>query len=130
MIGGLTGRLRSSPLNAELLDIGEELPPGSSVLIAAVEHTWVEQLRLELQAAEARLIMDELRADIAEQLEAGGNVTFTLAEDDSATMGARMATAKDGTAVFSGFLSTEDGIAVAAAELTDEELPAGSLGSG
>lgn len=130
VLGGLSGRLRSAPFKTELLGIGEELPPGSSVLIAAVEHTWVEQLRQELQAAEARLVMEELRADIVEQLEAGGNVAFTLAEDGMATMGARVASSPDGATAVSGFLSTEDGVAVAAAELTEERLSAGSVEQG
>lgn len=126
-IGALRGRLRSAPLKTELLGIGDDLPPGSSVLVAVVEHTWVERLRTELQAAAARVIIDEIRADIAEQLDAGGNVTFTLAGDASAVVGARLASTSDGVEEFAGFLRTQEGIAVTAAELTDEEV-SGSRG--
>lgn len=122
VIGGLRGRLRSAPMKAELFGIGDDLPPGSSVLVAVVEHTWVERLRAELQAAEARLVIDELRADIAEQLEGGGNVAFTLIDDGSVAVGARHE-AGNGTERFEGFLRTDEGIIVASAEVTDEQLP-------
>lgn len=122
-IGGLRGRLRSAPLTAEMRSIGRELPPDSSVLVAAVEHHWVERLHSELQAAGARLLLDEIRADIVEQLESAGTVTFSFAVDGETTAGTRRSDAGDGTGRVDGFLASEDGLVLAAAQLTDERLP-------
>lgn len=122
-IGGLRGRLRSAPLKSEMRAIGEELPPDSSVLVAAVEHHWVERLHSELQAAGARLLLDEIRADVVEQLESGGTVVFSFTGDAHTTAGQRLSDAGDGTGRFDGFLASDDGLVLAGAELTDEPLP-------
>lgn len=122
-IGGLRGRLRGAPLKSEMRAIGQELPPDSSVLVAAVEHHWVERLHSELQAAGARLLLDEIRADIVDQLESGGTVTFSFTGDGESAAAGRLSDAGDGTGRFDGFLASEDGLVLAAAELTDEPLP-------
>lgn len=122
-LGGLRGRLRGAPLRSEMRAIGEQLPPDASVLVAAVEHRWVERLRSELQAAGARVLLDELRADIVEQLESGGTVAFSFTGDGQDTAGARLSAAGDGTGRFEGFLASEDGLVLTAAELSDESLP-------
>ena len=129
-IGALRGRLRGAPLKSEMQAIGEELPPDSSVLVAAVEHHWVERLHGELQAAGARLLLDELRADMVEQLETGGAVTFSVAGDGEVAAGGRLAAAADGSSRFDGFLASEEGVVLGAAELTGEPLPQGLPGTG
>ena len=125
-IGGLVGRLRSAPLKAELTDLAGSMPPGSSALIALVEHTWVEELERALAEASMAMIRDEIRADILEQLEAGSNVTYTIGGNEDLVGGARVARSASGDASFSGFLSTGDGALIEEAELTEEPLPSGN----
>ena len=54
-----------------LKDLQQSLKPGSSAIIALVEHEWVEKVIQELEEHEGRLFRQALKADIAAQL-AGG----------------------------------------------------------
>ena len=53
-----------------LKEIQEELPPGSSAIVALVEHEWVTRVEEEFSRQEGRLFRQALKADIAAQLEA------------------------------------------------------------
>ena len=55
-----------------LKDLQQSLKPGSSAIIALVEHEWVEKVIQELEEHEGRLFRQALKADIAAQL-AGGD---------------------------------------------------------
>ena len=55
-----------------LKEIQESLQPGTSALIALVEHEWVDRLMVELAKFEGRLFRQALKQDIAAQLEAAG----------------------------------------------------------
>jgi uncharacterized membrane protein len=127
VIGGLLGRVRNAPFKASVEDLAGSLTPGSSLLVALVEHRWVEMVEELARELGAQVLREELKADIADQLEAGGNVAFTVAADDEGTVaGGRVATGAEGRVEVAGFLAGEDGILLADAELTDEELPAPS----
>ena len=52
-----------------LREIQEELPPGSSAIIALVEHEWVARVEEELDKFDGRLLREALKADIAAQLD-------------------------------------------------------------
>lgn len=118
-IGALAGRLRNAPMKAQLEDLAESLTPGSSAIIAVVEHTWVERVSDVLAQEAARVVRDEIHADIADQLAAGGNVLYTASSDGAA---ARIVSAGDGGTDI-GYLATNDGILVMDAQLTDDALP-------
>ena len=48
-MGGLVAKLRDSGFSdARLEAIGEGMPPGSSAIVAVVEHKWVEQVEKAL----------------------------------------------------------------------------------
>jgi uncharacterized membrane protein len=51
-----------------LEEIQGSLKPGTSAIIALVEHEWVEQVAQELKEHEGRLFRQALKADIASQL--------------------------------------------------------------
>lgn len=53
-----------------LREIQESLKPGSSAIIALVEHEWVERVIQELEEFEGQLFRQSLKADIAAQLAA------------------------------------------------------------
>jgi len=124
LVGGLTAKLRDTGFsNKRLETIGEGLKPGSSAIIAVVEHTWVEKV----EAAMADIAMDvtttEIQADIAGQLEAGHDVAYSvIASQEGYSMG-RIAGGEDtveggtlvidDTGVFGGrFVATEEGFVV------------------
>lgn len=60
-----------------LREIQESLKPGSSALIALVEHEWVERVIAELNEYEGTLFRKALKADIAAQLAASEDETTT-----------------------------------------------------
>jgi uncharacterized membrane protein len=116
-IGALAGKVSGSALKAEMKDIGEALTPNSSAIVAIIEHTWVAQMEAMLAAEGARVVMDSLKADIAEQLNAGGNVLYTAASGPNAAGVARVAESPEGAQV-SGMLVDEDGVFIGDAQIT------------
>jgi len=99
-----------------MADIGSALVPNSSAIVAIIEHTWVSQLEEALAAEGARIVQDALKADIAEQLNAGGNVLYTA----GAGAVARIAETAEGTQV-SGMIVGDDGVLIADAQFTNEQ---------
>jgi uncharacterized membrane protein len=69
-VGALAARLRDSGFpNARLREVGEALKPGTSALIAIIEHRWVTQVEEQLRAAGVQYAVEGVKADIAAQLE-------------------------------------------------------------
>jgi uncharacterized membrane protein len=69
-VGALAARLRDSGFADERLrQVGESLKPGTSALIVIVEHRWVLDVQQRLRAAEADIATEEIKQDIAAQLE-------------------------------------------------------------
>jgi uncharacterized membrane protein len=70
-VGGLAAKLRDGGFpDQRLRQIGEGLRPGSSALVAVVEHTWLEDVERMLQQRGADLATEAVAADIAAQLDA------------------------------------------------------------
>ncbi|GEM_PF-1556038 len=123
VIGALIGKVKNVPFKANVEDLAESLSPDSSLLVALVEHRWVELIESMVAELGAAVVREELKADIADQLDAGGNIAFTFGASDHGVAGGRIAGAADGSAQMSGFLASDDGILLTEAELTAEELP-------
>jgi uncharacterized membrane protein len=130
-IGALLGKMRGAPLKADMQGIGEALTPNSSAIVALIEHTWVSQLEAEMAAAGAKVVRDEIKADIAQQLSAGGNVLYTAVAGSEAGGVARVAATPDRVEVTS-MVASEDGVYISDAVITEEKLddepPAGLTG--
>lgn len=125
-IGALIGKIRGAPLKAEMTDIGSALTPNSSAIVAVIEHTWVSKVEAALAAEGAKIVREEIKADIAKQLGEGGNVLYTAVAGPNAAGAARVAEGKDSTQV-SAVAASDDGVFVGDAVITDEpvdELPA------
>jgi uncharacterized membrane protein len=139
LVGGLTAKLRDTGFsNARLEALGEGLKPGTSAIVAVVEHKWVAQLEEELSDLSADLVTASLQADIAAQLEAGHDVAYnalatqegltvartaggedevegsTLVLTEDALYGGRYVATRDGFAV-EELMATEDGVTYGAA---------------
>jgi len=134
LVGGLVAKLRDTGFSDERLKaVGEGLTPGSSAIIAVVEHKWVGQLEEALAESEADLLTLELQADIAEQLEAGHDVAyFALSTQESFETG-RVAVGDDEVEggyliedesglTSSQFVATEEGFAVLTVDEIDDEV--------
>jgi uncharacterized membrane protein len=119
-IGGLAAKLRDSGFSNERLNtLGESLKPGSSAVLAIIEHKWVAEMEKELAEAGADVITASIAADIAEQLQSGHEVAYTALETDEGTAVGRMAVGDDDMEV-SRALFTEEGIVAGDAVITEE----------
>lgn len=69
-IGGLAAKLRDGGFpDDRLRQIGEGLHPGSSALVAVIEHVWLEDVERMLEQKGADLATEAVAADIAAQLD-------------------------------------------------------------
>ena len=63
LIGGLAAKLRDSGFdNDRLARVGESLVPGSSAIVAVVEHKWVDEVRALMAEVAAETVTDEVSA--------------------------------------------------------------------
>ena len=122
-VGGVTAKLYDGGFKDERLrEIGNSLTPGTSAIVAVIEHRWVAELERDLAEEGADVVTAALAADIAEQLQKGGEVSFTAVSGEEGFAAGRVATSDD-EAVVSGILATDEGVVAASgvAELEDAE---------
>ncbi len=121
-VGGVTAKLYDGGFKDDRLrQIGTSLTPGTSAIVAVIEHRWVAELENELAEEGADVMTAALAADIAEQLQKGGEVSYTAISGEESLAGGRVATTED-EAVVSGFIATDEGM-VAAAGVAELEEP-------
>ena len=122
IVGGLTAKLYDGGFEDDRLrQIGTSLQPGTSAIVAVIEHRWVAELERELAEEGADVTTAALAADIAEQLQEGGEVSYPTLSSEEGVAAVRVATT-DEEAVVSGFIATDEGI-VAGAAVADLEEP-------
>ncbi len=122
-VGGVTAKLYDGGFKDDRLrQIGTSLQPGTSAIVAVIEHRWVAELEKDLAEEGADVMTAALAADIAEQLQKGGEVSFTAVSSEEGFAAGRVATTKEEAEV-SGFIATDEGMVAAAgvAELEDSE---------
>ena len=69
-VGGLASKLRDTGFpDSRLRQIGDTLTPGSSAIVAVVEHEWVKEVERRMENRAADLVTESISADIADQLE-------------------------------------------------------------
>lgn len=89
-IGGAMAKLHDSGFDdARLRKLGESLQPGTSAILAVIDHIWVTELEAELQRAGAEVVTQELASDIAAELKSGHSVAYTAVVTDDAVVAAR-----------------------------------------
>lgn len=89
--GALAAKLRDSGFKDERLrQLGASLKPGSSAIVAVIEHTWVAELEADLQKAGAEVVVEAIAADVAAQLDAGNEVAYTAVADSQGGAAARV----------------------------------------
>lgn len=124
LVGGLVAKLRDSGFSNQRLEtLGEGLQPGSSAIVAVVEHTWVGKVEQALAEVQADVLTAEIKADIASQLEAGHEVAYSVLSSQEGFTAGRIAGGEDEveagmltvdeSGVYGGhFIATKDGFAV------------------
>lgn len=137
LVGGLSAKLRDSGFNDDRLKtVGDGLTPGSSAIIAIVEHKWVDEVRNELAEIGADATAEAVSADLAGELEAGHDVAFTAlatseglaiagqSGDDEAVAGGGAVLARDEVAGVE-YVATEDGVVVHSLDATEDAVVEG-----
>src|SRR5512136_2164358 len=91
VIGGLAAKLHDGGFKDDRLKkLGEGLGPGNSAIVAVVEHTWVRDVERQMAEEGANAVTEELSADIARQLQAGGEVSYTAIDTGDALVAERV----------------------------------------
>jgi uncharacterized membrane protein len=99
-IGGIAARLIDTGIpDSRLQQIGTALQPGTSAIVAMIEHRWVGEIQGELQRAGGDVLAAAVTADIASQLAAGKDVTYSALAASGGTLTTRRTTGADGTAI-------------------------------
>jgi len=125
LVGGLAAKLRDSGFsNQRLQQLGDSLKPGSSAIIAVVEHVWVAAVEKALQEQAADIFTQQISADVAAQLEAGKDVAFTAIASQSGLVAGRVA-ADEETVELSGLAVSEEGVVMAEAVISSAEADSG-----
>lgn len=120
LVGGIAGKLIDTGIPDERLrELGESLKPGSSAIVAIIEHTWVAEVQKQLAQAGADVLTEALKEDIAKQLEDGKEVTYSALAAGGALSVTRAAGDQNQVEV-SGVLATEEGVVAGAAVLTPQ----------
>ena len=115
LIGGLVAKMRDSGFSDERLKkVGEGLKPGSSAIIAVVEHRWVGELEKELRKHGADVLTEALKEDFTAELEAGHDVAYS-------------AIAAEGGFAAGKLVVGEEGVSGAAIAATEDEVVAGTF---
>ncbi len=71
-IGGLVAKLKDGGFdNSRLEQWGAQLQPGTSALVAVIDHTWVHDVEAALQEAARDVVTLEIGKEISAQLEKG-----------------------------------------------------------
>jgi len=139
-VGALVGKHQKNKRFApkDITEISDALTPGSSAIVAVIEHTWVQQVEEALEAQGAEVMKAAIAADIAEQLAQGRDVAMSAVATEDSLTASRVSSGEAGVEMSSALL-TEEGLqhteAVVTAEgmvgsrttITDEGVVAGRM---
>jgi uncharacterized membrane protein len=117
-IGGLAAQLRDAGFpDDQLKQVGEALKPGTSAIVAIIEHTWVADLEQEMQAQGAQVMRQAISEDITKQLEAGRDVSYSAIAVEGAATVQRVSAGKDDAQIDSATI-TQGGLSATSATVT------------
>lgn len=86
VVGGLAAKFHDHGIpNHRLERIGESLQPGTSAIVAVIEHKWVGELEKALQEQGANIATEALSDEIAKQLSEGKEMAFSAVSTDGKT---------------------------------------------
>jgi uncharacterized membrane protein len=127
IIGGLAAKLRDSGFSDErLATVGEGLQPGTSAIVAVIEHTWVDDLEKEMAEAGADVLTESISADIAEQLESGRQVAYTALKTTDAFEVTRVSAGEEDVEA-TNIVYTDEGVVATAVVATEDAVVAEQL---
>jgi len=132
LIGGLSAKLRDSGFDDQRLKtLGTSLEPGTSAIVALVEHKWVQDVQDQIDEYAMDMFTESISADIAAQLQAGKEIEISALSGEEGISLSRVAgdeqeveasrvVATDAGVVADSMLATEEGIVSERFTVTDE----------
>lgn len=127
LIGGIASKLKDSGFSNERLQtIGEALKPGTSAIIAIVEHKWVGELEGLMAEAGADVVTESLKEEIAAQLGEGNEIAFSAVSADGVLDINKMVAGEDFIEA-DGMTITEDGITAQSVVVTEDGVAGGAV---
>ena len=123
LIGGVAAAPDKGIKDERLEKIGDSLEPGTSAIVAIVEHKWVEKVEEALEEEAADVLTETLSADIHEQLTAGKEVSFSAIADESGVAMERVA-GNESEVEVSKLVATDEGMVAATAVATEDGVAA------
>ena len=127
LIGGIASKLRDSGFSDERLKtIGEALKPGTSAIIAIVEHKWVAELEDLMAEAGADVMTEALKDEIAAQLGEGKEIAFSALSADGVLDINKVIVGEEEIEIDTMNIS-EEGIAAENLLITDEGISGGGV---
>lgn len=124
-VGGLAAKHRDSGLpNDQLKNLAETLEPGSSMIVAIIEHRWVDDFREAVGKAGAKVVLaDAFKGGLEEHL-AEGSAWYTAYENDQLVAEGNNADVTDAYHLldFGRVQSTDSGVRVTTQVLTKTGL--------
>jgi uncharacterized membrane protein len=121
-IGGLAAKLRDAGFpDDQLKQVGEALKPGTSAIVAIIEHTWVADLEQEMQAQGAQVMRQAISEDITKQLEAGRDVAYSVVATEGAASAQRVSAGESDAQIDSATV-TQDALSATSATATAEGI--------
>lgn len=127
LAGGITGKVRDIGIPQERLQtLGAALKPGTSAIVAVIEHKWVAELEKMMAEAGADVLTAAISADIAEQLAQGKDVSFSAVAMEGATEVSRVA-GNEQEVEMSRMVETDAGIEATSAVMNAERVAAQRL---
>lgn len=127
LVGGLAAKKLDFGLdNERLKKLGAGLKPGTSAIVAIIEHVWVDQLEAEFAEAGADVLTESLSEDIHAQLEAGRDVATSAVMTEEGTEISRVS-AGDDVVELQDIVITDEGVSAQVAVVTPEGAAMRSL---
>jgi hypothetical protein len=127
LVGGIASKLRDSGFsNDRLKEIGEALKPGTSAIVAVVEHRWVSELENLMAEAGADVLTESLKEEIAAQLGEGNEIAFSAVTAEGVLDINKMVAGEDFVET-AGVTITDDSIAAQDVVVTEEGVAGGAV---
>ncbi len=112
--------------NERLQTIGDALKPGTSAIIAVVEHKWVGELENLMAEAGADVLTESLKEEIAAQLGEGNEIAFSAVSADGVLDINKMVAGEDFIEA-DGMTISDAGIAAQSVVVTEEGVAGGAV---
>lgn len=126
LIGGVAAKMADGGFdNKRLEQIGASLKPGSSAIVAVIDHVWVAQVEAIMQKQAMDATTQAISEDVAKQLEEGRDVVYTAIGTSGAVAYERAAVGQD-SAELSRVVVTSDAVYAEGANITPDKVTAGA----